>query len=98
MLPRTALAMLLLATVAAHAQDQPAPAPNYDRDTPVEKIAADPAAAAVLNKDLPGLLSDTQYPLFKSMSLKQLQSASGGDLSQEDVDKAVADLQALSTH
>lgn len=70
----------------------------YSRDTPVEKIAADPAAAAVLNKDLPGILSDTQYPLFKNMSLKQLQSASGGDLSQVDVDKTVADLQALPAH
>ena len=77
------------ATPAAH---------GYSRDTPVEKIAADPEAAAVLNKDLPGLLTDAEYPLFKSMSLKQLQSASGGDLSLEDVDKAVADLQGLYPH
>lgn len=67
----------------------------FDADTPVEKIAADPEAAAVLNKDLPGLLTDHQYNLFKSMSLKQLQQASDGDLSESDVDKAVADLQAL---
>jgi hypothetical protein len=32
------------------------------------------------------------------MSLKQLQAASGGDLSSEDVDKTVADLQALPAH
>lgn len=68
---------------------------TYDADTPVEKIAADPDAAAVLNKDLPGLLTDHQFNLFKGMSLKQLQQASDGDLSQADVDKAVADLQAL---
>lgn len=103
MFSRTALAALLLLTVPAGAQDQasPVPAPSapvYDRDTPVEKIAADPAAAAILNKDLPGLLSDSQYSLFKSMSLKQLQAASGGDLSEQDVDKTVADLQALSPH
>jgi hypothetical protein len=93
-------AQVLLA-VPARALDQPAPAPMppaYFRDMPVEKIAADLAAGAVLNKDLPGLLSDAQYPLFKSMSLKQLQSASGGDLSEEDVDKTVADLQALPAH
>jgi hypothetical protein len=75
-----------------------APAEPYTRDTPVDRIAADPAAAAVLNKDLPGLLTDASYPMFKHMSLKQLQAASGGDLSREDVDKAVADLQALPAH
>ena len=85
----------------AWAQQQTAsvssPAP-YTRDTPVEILAADPAAAAVLNKDLPGLLSDPQYPMFKRMSLKTMQDASGGDLSSVDVDKTVADLQALPPH
>lgn len=103
MFSRTVLAALLLLTVPASAQDQAPPAaapsaPVYDRNTPVEKLAADPAAAAVLNKDLPGLLTDSQYSLFKSMSLKQLQAASGGDMSEQDVDKAVADLQALPPH
>lgn len=73
-------------------------APAYSRDTPVEKLASDPAAAAVLNKDLPGLLTAPQFVIFKSMSLKQLQQASGGDLSEVDVAKAEADLQALSAH
>ena len=111
MFSRAVLAALVLLALPARAQDQPASAtapatpvaatpaaPGYSRDTPVEKIAADPEAAAVLNKDLPGLLTDAEYPLFKSMSLKQLQSASGGDLSLEDVDKAVADLQGLYPH
>lgn len=103
MFARSVLIAALLLAAPAQAQDQPAatPAPSspaYTHDTPVEKIAADPAAAAVLNKDLPGLLNDTQYSLFKSMSLKQLQAASGGDLSEEDVDKAVADLQVLPAH
>jgi hypothetical protein len=79
----------LLVTVPVTAQAA------YDADTPVEKIAADPDAAAVLNRDLPGLLTDSQYNLFKSMSLKQLQQASDGELSEADVDKAVADLQTL---
>ena len=111
MFSRAVLAALVLLALPAQAQDQPASAtapatpvaatpaaPGYSRDTPVEKIAADPEAAAVLNKDLPGLLTDAEYPLFKSMSLKQLQSASGGDLSLADVDKAVADLQGLYPH
>jgi type IV pilus biogenesis protein CpaD/CtpE len=106
MLSRTVLAALSLMALSACAQNQPAPATapaptapsGYSRDTPVERIAADPAAAAILNKDLPGLLSDAQYPLFKSMSLKQLQAASGGELREADVDKAATDLQALFPH
>jgi hypothetical protein len=75
-----------------------APAPAYSRNTPVEKMTSDPAAVAVLNKDLPGLLTAPEFAIFKSMSLKQLQQASGGDLSEVDVAKAEADLQALPTH
>jgi len=75
-----------------------APAPAYSRDTPVEKLASDPAAVAVLNKDLPGLLTAPEFAMFKSMSLKQLQQASGGDLSEVDIAKAEADLQALPAH
>jgi hypothetical protein len=73
-------------------------APAYSRNTPVEKLVSDPAAVAVLNKDLPGLLTAPEFAIFKSMSLKQLQQASGGDLSEVDVAKAEADLQALPTH
>jgi hypothetical protein len=70
-------------------------APVYTVRTPLETMAADPAAAAVLNRDLPGLLTDPSYAIFKTMSLKQLQQASGGDLSVVDVNKTVADLQTL---
>ena len=75
-----------------------APAPAYSRNTPVEKMTSDPAAVAVLNKDLPGLLTAPEFAIFKSMSLKQLQQASGGDLSEVDVAKAESDLQALPAH
>jgi len=88
---RILCAALLLSGSAAQAQEQLA----YSADTPVEKLAADPAAAEVLNKDIPGLLSDSQYAMFKGMSLKQLRRASNGELSTETVDKTVSDLQAL---
>jgi len=99
MFSRTAVAVSLLFVTPAWAQDDKpaqtaAPTP-YGQDTPLETLAADPAAAAVLNKDLPGLLTDAQYPIFKRMSLKSLQEASGGDLSAEDVNKTVADLRTL---
>jgi hypothetical protein len=112
MLFKQCCAGLLLLTLPAAAQDAPAgttttaslpantiaSAPAYSRDTPMEKLASDPAAVAVLNKDLPGLLTAPEFAIFKSMSLKQLQRASGGDLSEVDVAKAEADLQALPAH
>jgi len=93
-----AVSLLLVSAVWAQAQVENAVSSPYTRDTPVEKLAADPAAAAVLNKDLPGLLTDAQYPFFKAMSLKALHDASGGDLSDADLDRTVADLQALPQH
>jgi len=99
---KMAMATSLLLATSAFAQEhgsETAPAPtSYNQDTPIEVLAADPAAAAILNKDLPGLLTDAQYPVFKRMSLKTIQQASGGDLSASDVDKTVADLQALPQH
>jgi hypothetical protein len=104
MFSRTVMAAVLLSATAVFstpgwAQDDKTSTPaSYSEDTPIETLAANPAAAAVLNKDLPGLLTDAQYPMFKRMSLKSLQAASGGDLSKDDVNKAVADLQALPAH
>jgi len=97
MFARTAMAASFLFVTSACAQDKAAQAvtASYGQDTPLETLAADPAAVAILNKDLPGLLSDAQYPMFKRMSLKTLQEASGGDLSKDDVNKTIADLQAL---
>jgi hypothetical protein len=92
-----ALATLLI-VAPVRAEEALAPTsdvPIYTLQTPVEIIAADPAAAAVLNRDLPGLLTNPSYATFKTMSLKQMQEASGGDLSVVDINKALADLQTL---
>jgi hypothetical protein len=64
-------------------------------DTPVERIAADPRGAAVLNKDVPGLLSDPNYPMFKGMNLKTLASLSSGRLDDQTLAETKADLDAL---
>lgn len=102
---RSGYALLLLLSLPVQAQETQAPAPDgsalapvYSRNTPVEKLAADPAAVQVLNKDLPGLLTAPEFVIFKSMSLKQLQQASGGDMSMVDLDRTEADLQALPAH
>jgi hypothetical protein len=76
----------------------PAPAQNsaaLTLETPVERIAADPAGAAILNKDIPGLLSDSNYPMFKGMNLKTLASLSGGRLDDATLAQTKADLDAL---
>jgi hypothetical protein len=74
------------------------PSEPFTRETPIEKIAADPQGAAVLNKDIPGLLTDKSYDFFKSMNLKQIQRLSDGDLSDDMVRQAEADLKALPGH
>ena len=74
----------------------PAPASTaLSLDTPVERIAADPGGAAVLNKDVPGLLSDPNYPMFKGMNLKTLASLSGGRLDDQTLAETKSDLAAL---
>jgi hypothetical protein len=74
------------------------PSEPFTRETPIEKIAADPQGAAVLNKDIPGLLTDKSYDFFKSMNLKQIQRLSDGDLTDDAVRQAEADLKALPGH
>ena len=104
MFSKTAIAAsLLLWALPAWAQSQSVSTSQsvpaaYSEETPIETLASDPAAADVLNKDLPGLLTDSQYPIFKRMSLKAIQHASNGELSRSDVEKTVADLQALPPH
>jgi len=68
---------------------------GYTLDTPIEVIAADPGGAAVLNKNLPALLSNPNYSAFKAMNLKWLASMSRGKLSQEKLAQIEADLEAL---
>jgi len=49
----------------------------------------------VLNKNLPGLLTNPNYYLFKGMSLKALASASSGRVSRQTLAQTLADLAAL---
>ena len=86
------------------AAPQPAPASmtpeskapgGFTLDTPIEVIAADPRGEAVLNKNLPGLLTNPSYYLFRGMSLKALASASSGRVSQQTLAQTLADLAAL---
>jgi hypothetical protein len=69
----------------------------YDLNTPIQTLAAQPAAAAVLNKDIPGLLTNDNYGIFKVMSLKQVGVLSGGKLDKQTLAQTESDLRALHT-
>jgi hypothetical protein len=56
---------------------------------------ANPAAKAVLDKDLPGLTSLPQLEMIKGLSLRQLQPYSDGKLTDEVLAKAETDLAAI---
>jgi hypothetical protein len=67
----------------------------YTLQTPLEIIAADPAAAAVVDKDIPGLLSDSRYPMIEGLGLKQVAALSSGELTPEMLARAEADLKLV---
>jgi hypothetical protein len=52
-------------------------------DIPIEKIAAEPAGKAVLDANLPQLTGHASYDSFKSMTLRQLQPLSQGQITDE---------------
>jgi len=70
---------------------------GYTLDTPIEVIIANPRGEAVINKYFPRLLTNPNYEMFKSMSLKTLASFSRGQLTDEKLAQAKADLGALSS-
>ena len=100
-------ALFVMTTAPAVAQTAPAapatpaapaataPAAKFDLDTPIEKIAADPAGKAVLEADFPGMLAHPAYEQFKVLSLNAVQPLSNGALTDAQLAKAKADLAAL---
>jgi len=72
------------------------PPPRFTLDTPVERIAADPAGDEVLHRDLPGLMSSSSYIMIEDMSLSQIASISNGRITQAKLNVLEADLAALS--
>jgi hypothetical protein len=68
---------------------------SYTLDTPIQTIAARPEGAAVLNRDIPGLLTNSSYDVFKALSLKQVRALSGGRLTKETLAQTEMDLKAL---
>lgn len=69
----------------------------YSLDTPLDRIAADKRGKAILDRDLPGLMTSRSYLLFDDMSLTQIATMSGGRLNQTKLNLVEADLAQLST-
>ena len=98
--------LALLAPVSAHAdakaEPQTAPAAaaataaGLNIDTPIAEIAAAPAGKAVLDQQLPGLLTHPAYETFKAFSLKALQSYSNGLITDERLTAVETELKALN--
>ena len=83
-----------LALTAAPVAAQVAIAP-LTIDSPIEAIAADPRAKAVLDAALPGLTAHPMYDSFKAMSLKAIQPMSNGKVSDAALAQVAQGLAAI---
>jgi hypothetical protein len=93
----TLISLLILAGCAQSLprQNREADSAQSTVDIPVEQLAADKEAASVLRKDIPGLLEDKHYPMFKSMSLRVIAELSNGDISSQTLAETEADLRSV---
>jgi hypothetical protein len=88
--------------VTAMAAPTPVPAPKpakphvFTLNTPVERIAADPRGKAVLDRDVPGLMANKNYPMFDDMSLSEIALVSGGKLTRSKLELVKSDLIQIS--
>jgi len=90
MMPASAFAQTAPAAPATPAA--PVAAAKFNLDTPIEVLAADEKAKAVLDADVPKLLPHPSYAMFKGMSLRQVQPYSQGELTDEILAKLEKDL------
>jgi hypothetical protein len=74
----------------------PAPAGPLTLNTSIEAICATPAGKAVLDRDLPGLTGRPEFPMFKGMTLKQIEPMSKGHITDAVLAKVERDLAALN--
>ncbi len=97
-----AAALIAAPTMAQdHSGHAPAPAAapgataKLTVDSTIEAIAANPKGKAVLEAQFPGMMAHESYPMFKGMSLKQVQPYANGRITDADVAKVAAELGKL---
>lgn len=91
---------LLLLAVAVQAAVPANAAPDKEKPpfslkTPIERIAADPAARAILERELPGFTTHPQYEQFKAMSLDALMAMFPNAVPRERAKAVDAALRAI---
>jgi hypothetical protein len=72
-----------------------APATALNLDTPIATLAENPAARAVLESNLPGMLQHASYEQFKTLSLNQLAPYSQGLITPEVLTQVGTSLAAI---
>ena len=111
MLRRLCVVLLVGLTRAAVAADQAGDFPDfpanleaspasvsvlgYGLDTHIQTLATNPATAAILDANIPGLLEDPNYDFFKGMSLKTVASLSRGQITGATLQTIAAQLKSV---
>jgi hypothetical protein len=90
-----ALAQTAAAAPAPAAPAATAAAALSVETTPIETLAANAAAKAVLDKELPGITAHEAYPQFKAMTLTQVAPMSQGVITPEKLAAIQAELNKL---
>jgi hypothetical protein len=80
------------APAAAAAPAAPAAATAASLDTPIEALLASEKTKAIVDARIPGLSAHPMLDQFKSMSLKQLQTMAGGQLTDDMLAAVAGDL------
>ncbi|MEM6584986.1 MAG: hypothetical protein AAF692_04465 [Pseudomonadota bacterium] len=97
-----AAALLVLGAAAPaladghEAKTQEATANKLTIENTIEELMSNEAAAAVLEKHLPGIGSHMMYDFFKGWTLAELAPQSGGLVTDDTIAKIKADLDALN--
>ena len=101
--PLAAAVLLATTSSAAIASDTTDQADKAEKpakmtiDTPIEQLMADEKAKAIVAENMGGtdLTEHPMYGQFQTMSLKELQPWSGGQITEEMLEKIAAGLAAL---
>lgn len=102
-LAAAAVALGVIGAAPALAADAPAKAatptakPAYSTtQTPIGDLLDDPAAKAILVKDLPGLVDDQRIDMARGMTLKQVQTYAPQQITDEKLAAVDADFAKLA--
>ncbi len=90
-LPAAAIA----AEPAAPAAAEPAKPKYTTAETDIGTLLDDPAAKAIIDKHIPGMTSNEQIEMARSMTLKAIQTYAPDDVTDERLAKIDADLANL---